>query len=167
MGYINGVWYPDGGQDYFDYPYQTPGAGNIQQQLIAGTQSSDQMKLKASLAQALEEARWNRVMGFMGQSGMSDQLNMKGFGGQVSALASEAPMRGYQQAKRDVSNNMAARGMSLGTANDRSYGEAYGNLSRSLATAGTAGEVANKQMVFSLLGELLKMGGQTTSPGGF
>lgn len=161
--------------NYVQSPYQTPNPytqtgyqpytsgwiPTIDPTLQQSFANQNEMKTASALQSALEEARWQRVMGFLGSTGLMGQFQAGNqYGGQVSALAAEQPLRGYAQRKRDISNRYAARGMSLSGTHDYSLGQAQGGLSQALATAGTAGDVAQKQLSFNLLAELLRLGGR-------
>jgi len=137
-----------------------------QQMGLQGLVGQQQSSLAAQLAQqqqSVEEARWRRAMEFIQSLGIMPQLTggaMGGqYGGQVASQRAQPAIRSYEQAKRGISQNIAGRGMGLSSASENAQGQAYGELARGLAEAGTYGDVAQQNLQYSLLGQLLQMGG--------
>lgn len=136
-----------------------------------GVNSLADIRAKGVEDRAGSEAKWKRMMEFMQGQTFNNLMGMGGQGGgaygeQFAANRAYPAIRNYQNEKREVANRMGSRGMSLGVSNDNAYGNAYGNLSRSLAEAGTAGDVATKQLQQGMLAQLLQFAGQGMS-GGF
>ena len=137
--------------------YQTWTAGQTQNTPSSLSQQDFQQNAQADAAQ------WSRVMeflksiGILGPSGgMGLGQGLQQFAGQSASLKAEPAIRSYERAKSDVANRLGSRGMSLSSAGDRAYGEAYGDLSRALAEAGTFGDVSAQGMQYSLLGDILR-----------
>jgi hypothetical protein len=110
----------------------------------------------------MEGDRWNRVMAFLqqmglagGQAGGGLSQGLQNFSGQTASLKAQPAIRSYDNAKRTIANQTAGRGMSLSSAAERSQGQAYGELARALAEAGTYGDVSAMGLQYSLLGDIL------------
>ena len=109
----------------------------------------------------MESDRWNRVMTFLQSMGLAPETGgglsqgLQNYSGQVASMKAQPAIRSYDNAKRGIANQMASRGMSLSSAAERSQGQAYGELSRALAEAGTMGDVSAQGLQYSLLGDIL------------
>jgi hypothetical protein len=135
------------------------------QNWVQGQQTNQPAQLQQQQFQQtgqLESDRWNRVMTFLqsmglsgGQAGSGLSQGLQNFSGQAASLKAQPAIRSYDNAKRTISNQMAGRGMSLSSASDKAQGQAYGDLARALAEAGTYGDVSAQGLQYSLLGDIL------------
>jgi hypothetical protein len=110
----------------------------------------------------LEADRWSRIQAWLQKMGLTGDTagsglsqGLQNFSGQAASLKAQPAIRSYDNAKRTISNQMAGRGMSLSSASDKAQGQAYGDLVRALAEAGTYGDVSAQGLQYSLLGDIL------------
>jgi hypothetical protein len=133
---------------------QEPGGGFYAQR---GGNWQTPYENQGAVAMALDEARWKRAMEFLQGGGFNQVMSgMGSYGDQYASAKAQPAIRNFQNQRRDVANRIGARGMSLSSANDQAMGETYGTLSRALAEAGTAGDVAQKELGMNFLSQLLQ-----------